>query len=107
MEVLTGRDREYQRSQIVKGDWPHWPILPVKRDSPEVDNPWPTLGLILWREPIARNPVRVYLGNFAERTLSAPKTEAGLTRVSDIVADLPYIEYPDLDGFFDAGWRGD
>lgn len=103
--VLKGDDRLHERNLILDGAWPHFPILPVKRDGA---GQFPDVGLMPWRYvPEGREetsgPWRVYLANLMEIALG---TE-GPTTWADALVDVPYVEYATLDEFFDAGWRGD
>jgi hypothetical protein len=106
MKTLTGSARASERALILGGAWPHFPILPVQRDADEGD-----LGLLPWqyvspeREQEGKDgPWRVYLANLVEIGL-----RHGSERVTwaKALEDVPFIEYANLDEFFDAGWRGD
>jgi hypothetical protein len=102
--ILTGSDRDRERRLILDGAWPHFPILPVQRNADEDD-----LGLLIWRYvPTGREatsgPWRVYLVNLVEVSLRHRGEKVTWAKALEGVR---YIEYPTLDDFFDAGWRGD
>lgn len=104
--ILNGDERERERALILGGAWPHFPILPVKRDAEhDLD-----LGLLVWRyvppeRDLVAGPWRVYLANLVEISLSVPKNEK--VTWAKALDGRPYIDYANLDEFFEAGWRGD
>jgi hypothetical protein len=107
MSVLQGTDRERERKLILDGAWPHFPILPVKRYSDEASQE----GLMPWRyvapgREHTSGPWRVYLANLFALGLEMQEKGRPVTW-AEALTDVPYVEYPTLDDFFDAGWRGD
>lgn len=72
------------------GEWPRWPILPVKRHDA---NGFTETGLMFAVEEVR---FTVYRGNMF--TLPGP-------RISDAIAACEVIkEYIDLEGVIDDGW---
>lgn len=107
MTTLTGSERAAERKLILDGAWPHFPILPVKRNAADEGG----FGLLAWhfvspeREREGKDgPWRVYLANLFE--IGARHTGQRVTWAKAL-EDVPFIEYANLDEFFDAGWRGD
>lgn len=106
MTTLTGREREAERALILGGAWPFFPILPVVRDGDEG-----SVGLLPWRfisteaeRERSDGPWRVYLANLVEIGLRHGGEKVTWAKALE---DVPFIEYTNLDEFFDAGWRGD
>lgn len=90
------------------GMWPHFPVLPVKRYSDDLET-----GVIAWRylpPGVEDRPVRVYLGNLAELAITAAERErekGGKVTYAEALGGLESTEYPTLDTFFDDGWMID
>jgi hypothetical protein len=102
--TLTGSERAHERRLVLDGAWPHFPILPVVRDTDEGG-----VGLLVWHfvphgHQGSDGPWRVYLANLVALSVA---NEGKRITWGEVLADVPFIEYPDLDEFFDAGWRGD
>lgn len=108
--MLTGEHREIERGRIVSGNWPHYPILPVKRDVRD-EGGWPEMGVIAWHEGIESGPIKVYLCNLFD--LAARATDEKLhdrdkpVTYAEVLEGVPTKDYLSLEEFFDAGWRGD
>jgi hypothetical protein len=112
MDVLTGELRERERRLILDGAWPHFPILPVKRNGGDGHD---DLGLLVWRYvPTGREktagPWKVYRANLVEVSLRAQAVTKEIGRKvswGEALTEVETYEYPTLDDFFDAGWMGD
>ncbi len=98
--MQTFPERVAERRAILDGAWPHFPVLPVKRDSTTRDA-WIDVGLIAWEHVPSGGDraVRVWL-------VSIFSLEAGLT-YAEALKDVPFVDYPTIDTFLDDGWRGD
>src|SRR3954468_1914387 len=59
--MQTELERRRERRQIVTGNWPHFPVLPVKRHTPRSYRP--EIGVIFWDREIETKPIQVYLTN--------------------------------------------
>ena len=85
-----------EKDLILSGQWPYFPILPMKRVQPgTVSFETVELGLML-----AGEWNRIYQGNLLRLVLTTPD-------IRQIVAAnrrYPYQEYADLDAVLAAGW---
>lgn len=111
--ILNEQERKEERRLIMDGAWPHFPVLPVKRDNSE-DRFGVDIGVILWRMGIEKGPIKVYLANLMAMSMQAAhnrEKENRLTTYKELFDDPTIcegvLEYATLEDFFDAGWRGD
>lgn len=75
---------DHKRMIEREGDWPNWPVLPLKntkRREPDVPS-MPLLGVI-----VAGKPTRVLI-----------------TNMFDMHGDVPVQEYPSIDAMLADGW---
>lgn len=98
--ILKGADRVQERRFILDGAFPHFPMLPVKRDTADGLE----CGMIAWQFVKEGDdlPVKVYLAN-----LVAVQINASGKSWKEALEGVPTVDYLSLDAFFDAGWRGD
>lgn len=114
--MLDANERRSERRLIIDGGdaggmWPHFPVLPVKRDWP--DGGATEVGVIAWRylPPGEEDrPVRVYLANFAALAIIAAeraREQGGKVTYAEALEGFEQIEYPTLDAFFGDDWMVD
>jgi len=108
VRTLDYQQRQAETEKIVAGNWPHYPVLPVKRYR---EGGWPDAGIIFHRDDLPYGPVKVYFCNIFD--LAAKATDEKLhdrdkpVTYADVLANVPTKEYPNLDEFFNDGWMGD
>src|SRR4051794_11664954 len=106
--MQTELERRRERRQIVTGNWPHFPVLPVKRHTPRSYRP--EIGVIFWDREIETKPVKVYRTNLlvlSERTRDFVQAHNRKPRFSELLEDVKTVDYKSLDEMLNDGWIGD
>lgn len=88
------KERTDKQFVLDPGEWPRWPLLPMKRNASALDHPDDFCGFIA-AEPSP--PFKVYIGSIFG-------LKSG--RLSEVVKGLKVFEYANADDLL-AAWRID